>query len=233
MSNAKDSASQGHQPPSHPTRNISSQSEGAAYGDDSIHTIHQQLMREKEEPTEGFSPIPIFLLFMFGALMFWGGIYLSNYSGGFRADVFDPNYVPGREEVGEVAAFDPIVRGERIYRTNCMACHQGDGTGVSGVFPPLAGSRWVTGSEERLALILLHGMDGPVEVLGSTYNGNMPAFGTLSDRDIHAVLTYIRQSFGNSAGEVTEETVANMRSEHSGRSASWSASELLEMFPLE
>ncbi len=217
----------------HPTERASSRSEEAAYGDDRIHAVHQQLMREKEEPTEGFSPIPIFLLFMFGALMFWGGIYLSNYSGGFRADVFDPNYVPGRAEEGEVAAFDPMVRGERLYRTTCMACHQGDGRGVAGVFPPLSGSRWVTGSEERVALILLHGMDGPVEVLGNSYNGNMPAVGNWSDRDIHAVLTFIRQSFGNNASEVTEETVAQTRAAHAGRSASWSATELLDLFPME
>ncbi|OYV47677.1 MAG: hypothetical protein B7X06_02925, partial [Verrucomicrobia bacterium 21-51-4] len=64
--------------------------ENAAFGDAALQKVHSQLMREKEEPTEGFSPVPIFLIFVFGALMFWGGLYIANNSGGFRPDVFDP-----------------------------------------------------------------------------------------------------------------------------------------------
>jgi len=71
---------------------------------------------------------------------------------------------------------------------------------------------------------------GEIEVKGNIYNGNMPAFGgILSDRDIGAVLTYIRQEWGNDAGPINEEQVAEARNLYGSRAAAWSASELLEL----
>jgi len=196
----------------------------AALGDDSIHSIHQQLQREKEEPTEGFSQIPILLLFLFGGLMFWAGIYMENNSAEFRADIFDPDWKPGFGGDQTAAAFDPIKKGERLYKNNCAACHQAEGQGVPGVFPPLAGSPWVVGSEERFVKILLRGLSGPIEVMGNTYNGNMPSYGEnglgWDDRDIHAISTYVRQAWGNGAPPVAEETVAAVRADIAGLSGS-------------
>lgn len=209
----------------------------AAYGDDSIHRIHQQLGREKEEPTEGFSQIPIFLLFLFGALVFWGGIYMATNSGEFRSDIFDPTWRPGFGGNETAVAFDPIKKGERLYKNNCAACHQAEGQGVPGVFPPLEGSSWVVGSEERFVKILLRGLSGPIEVKGNTYNGNMPSYGEnglgWDDRDLHAITTYVRQAWGNGAPPVTEETVAAVRAEIAGKSGAWSADELLSAHPME
>lgn len=210
--------------------------EEAGYGDDTIHKIHQQLAREKEEPTEGFSPIPIFLLFLFGGLMFWGGIYIATNSGEFRADVFDPDYTPGAANEVKVV-FDPIKKGARLYANNCAACHQANGAGVPGAFPPLAGSEWVIGSEERLVKILLRGLQGPIIVMGNEYNGNMPSYGEngldWDDRDIGAVSTYVRQAFDNGAPAVSEETVAAVRAEIASKSGAWSADELLASHPME
>jgi mono/diheme cytochrome c family protein len=210
----------------------SPQAENGGLDDTAIQDIHAQLLREKEEPTEGFSPIPIFLIFIFGALMFWGGIYLATHSGGFRKDVFDPNWKP-TAEVAQVAAFDPFKQGKKLYTRTCQQCHQVDGKGIPGVYPPLSGSPWVNGSHERAAKILILGLSGPITVGGNEYNGNMPPVGTWSDRDIAAVLTYVRSSFDNSSGAVTEADVKSARAAIGGKTTPWDAEELLKIHPLE
>jgi mono/diheme cytochrome c family protein len=207
--------------------------EKAGYEDEAMKKLHAQLMREKEEPTEGFSPVPIFLLFLFGALMFWGGIYLSNYSGGFQADAFNPNVKVDMSKDVPQEIFDPIRRGQTIFRNNCAQCHQASGAGVPGVYPPLAGTPWVVGKEDRLIKILLHGLVGPIEVLGNTYNGAMPAIGSMRDRDIAAVATFIRQEWGNEASPIEESQVAAVRASVGPRSVEWTAKELLEIHPME
>ena len=83
--------------------------------------------------------------------------------------------------------------------------------GVAGVFPPLAGAEWVLGDEKVLTSILLHGVNGELVVKGTTYNGAMPAFGTLPDEEIAAVLTHIRSEWGNQAPPITAATVAAQR----------------------
>lgn len=103
------------------------------------------------------------------------------------------------------------VGGEQIYITYCATCHQQDGKGASGRYPPLAGTDWVTGDKERLARLVLTGLEGPMEVNGKNYNAVMPQHSFLSDREASEVLTYIRQNFGNDASAVTEEEVANVR----------------------
>ena len=211
--------------------------EKGAMMDSRIQEVHAQLMREKEEPVEGFSPVPIFLLFIFGALVFWGGVYLAHNSGDFRWDAYSPDFKGDTKAV--VAEFDPIKQGKKVFTKQCALCHQATGAGVPGVYPPLFGSDWVTGSEERLAKILVNGLNGPIEVAGATYNGNMPAFGStaapvqLKNRDIAAVLTYIRQEWGNAAAPVSEERVAQMVADYGSRTAAWTAEELLELHPME
>ena len=95
----------------------------------------------------------------------------------------------------------------------------------------------MTGSEERLARILINGLNGPVEVKGETYNGNMPAFGpnglNLKPRQIAGVLTYIRAEWGNAAPEVTEEALKGYIDSYGERSSPWTAEELLADFPME
>ena len=68
--------------------------EKAAMQDGHMQDVHAQLMREKEEPTEGFSPVPIFLMFAFAALCFWGGVYVVENSGGFHWNAYSPDYDP-------------------------------------------------------------------------------------------------------------------------------------------
>ena len=117
--------------------------------------------------------------------------------------------------------------GKAVYGTTCAACHQATGDGVSGVFPPLAGSEWVTGDEAKLARIVLHGLTGPVEVAGETYAGMMPPWGgALKDPELAAVLTYIRSSWGNKATPVTAAKIASIRAATTARTTPWTAPEL-------
>lgn len=113
-----------------------------------------------------------------------------------------------------------------MYQRSCASCHGPDGEGRVGVFPPLAGSSWVAGDPRTAVRILLHGLVGPVEVGGRSYDGVMPAFrARLSDREIAAVLTHVRSSFAD-ASPITAEEVASVRSEVRGRRDPWTVSEL-------
>ena len=205
--------------------------EKAAMQDEHMQDVHAQLMREKEEPQEGFSPVPIFLMFIFAALCFWGGVYLVEHSGGYRWDAYSPDFNPsaGAPKPIEIALFD---RGAKVYRNQCAQCHQADGNGVLGVYPPLVASNWVTGHPQVVSRILINGLNGPIVVKGSNYNGNMPAFGSsglaLSDKDIAGVITYIRQEWGNSASDVTVATIAEYSDIYAGRSVPWQAADLME-----
>ncbi|MFU8848676.1 MAG: c-type cytochrome [Opitutales bacterium] len=206
--------------------------EKAAMQDEQMQDIHAQLMREKEEPHEGFNPIPVFLVFVIMVLGFWAGIYLVLYSGDFRADAFDPKFKAGSagaSALPEISLFD---RGAKIYRNQCAQCHQADGNGLSGVYPPLFGAEWVTGHPEVLARILINGLNGPIEVKGNTYNGNMPAFGpgglNLRARDLAGVMTYVRQEWGNDAPEMSIEMVEQYLELYAARSTPWQAPELRE-----
>jgi len=102
--------------------------------------------------------------------------------------------------------------GQRIYLRVCFVCHQPNGLGVPGAFPPLAGSTIVAGDPDRLIRIVLHGLQGPVEVNGTTFNNTMPAQGAvLKDFEIANALTYVRSAWGNHATPVTVEAVTHVR----------------------
>jgi len=125
------------------------------------------------------------------------------------------------------AAKEQLPDGKQVYATTCAACHQATGEGVAGVFPPLVGSEWVTGDEGKLARIILHGITGPIEVAGETYNGMMPPWGgTMKDADIAAVITYVRSAWGNKAAPITAAKVASIRAANSSRTTPWTAAEL-------
>src|SRR5436190_1457091 len=81
------------------------------------------------------------------------------------------------------------------FQSYCAACHQYDGQRM-GEAPPLAGSPWVAGPEERLIKIVLHGVHGPMEVDGKTYDQEMPGFGRiLSDVEVASLLSFVRRRF--------------------------------------
>ena len=104
-----------------------------------------------------------------------------------------------------------MAQGKSVYNKYCLVCHQTQGEGVPGLYPPITETEWVSGDKERLISIVLEGQEGPIEVKGETYNNVMPSQNFLSDQEVAAVLTYIRQNFGNDASKITAEEVADVR----------------------
>lgn len=203
------------------------------YDEFNVRKVHEAIMREHSEPHDGFAPIPLWLVALFMALVFWGGAYLAYYSGGFKSTVFDRNQSGwGADAVASAPKGppDPMVLGKRLFTANCAACHQPTGLGVPGAFPPLAGSKWVMGGDwhgdNHLVRVVLHGLQGPISVEGTAFNGVMPPWQQLKDEEIAAVLTYIRNEWGNSAPPVTAEQVAKIRAETAGHPAPFTEADL-------
>ncbi len=123
--------------------------------------------------------------------------------------------------------------GRQLYLTTCAGCHGTDGNGLARFAPPLADSEWVLGDEKRLSLIVLHGIEGPIDVGGKQYDAPeilpvMPAHSTLDDASISSILTYIRNEWGNAAQPVSRRTVGMTRVMSQGRVVPWTAKELDE-----
>jgi len=101
--------------------------------------------------------------------------------------------------------------GQQVYSTRCQSCHQASGLGVRAAYPPLVETEWVVGDEGRLIRVVLMGMRGEVEVNGVLYNNVMTSHDFMNDNQVAAVLTYIRQAWGNAAGPITPEQVRAVR----------------------
>lgn len=121
------------------------------------------------------------------------------------SNIRKPHEVNDNLEKGVVAG------GAKVYGVYCGTCHQRNGQGASGRFPPLAGTTWVTGDKKRLINIVLNGLEGPIEVNGEQFNATMPQHRFLGNEEVANVLTYIRQNFGNKASAVTPEEVEAVR----------------------
>lgn len=202
--------------------------EQSGASDDSIQQVHDQLQHTKPEAKIGYAAFPLVLLSIVCTLVFFGSLYLAHYSAHFDPAVYNENQKPASGPA-TVATVTPAQLGKRVYATTCIACHMADGKGVPGAFPPLAGSEWVSGSDERNIRIVLHGLNGKITVAGTEYNSAMASLGTsLKDDQIANVLTYIRQEWGNAAPPVSAETVAKIRAENAGH-GSWTADELLKI----
>ena len=103
-----------------------------------------------------------------------------------------------------------LAQGRSVYKQYCLTCHLADGLGVDGMNPPLAKTDYVLGDKTRLTHVLLNGLQG-VDINGEQYRGVMPAQATLTDAQIAAVLTYVRNSFGNKASAVSAAEVKAAR----------------------
>lgn len=147
-----------------------------------------------------------------------------------------PGYTPKLMEASATSldekGMQQFALGRQKYLVTCAGCHGSDGAGVNRMGPPLAGSEWVIGDEIRLSLILLHGMEGPLEVEGKKYDAPeilpiMPAHSTMDDASIAAILTYIRNEWGNQAPAISGRTVSSTRHTSQGRVYPWTAPELI------
>lgn len=181
--------------------------------------VSAQQKRELPDPTERANPVPWPVIAVTVLLMALGVVYIA------QSDIDTPAAWGDGRQVSELAgpaksAAGAKVDGAALFASLCVACHQASGQGLPGVFPPLAGSEWVAGKDTTAAAILLHGVTGPVQVKGTTYNGAMPAFkDQLDDAQIAAVLSHIRSQWGNTGAAVTAETVAKVREETKARTA--------------
>ncbi|MFG6462070.1 c-type cytochrome [Roseateles sp. DXS20W] len=178
--------------------------------------ISAQQQRENPDPHEQTQPVPWPLIMLVALLFAFGIAYIS------QADIESPAaWGDGRQAAelsGSKGRGAAKADGAALFASLCAACHQANGQGLPGVFPPLAGSEWVSGKDSTASAIVLHGITGNLSVKGSSYNGAMPAFGgQLSDEQVAAVLTYVRSQWGNSAAAVSAETVAQVREAHKER----------------
>lgn len=124
-----------------------------------------------------------------------------------------------------------FAKGRIQYLNTCSGCHGAEGKGLPRFAPTLVGSDWVTGDETRLALIVLHGLEGPIVVKGKKYDAPdilpiMPAHSTLDDASITNILTYIRNEWGNNGGPLSKSLIGKTRHTTQGRVVPWLADDL-------
>jgi mono/diheme cytochrome c family protein/glucose/arabinose dehydrogenase len=129
---------------------------------------------------------------------------------------------------------DDRTRGLRFYKNICGACHGPGGDGIEGLAPPLRNSEYITASSKRLALILLHGLKGPINVNGKHYefNGEMPGIANnpdMSDQDITDLMIYLSNAFGKSTREIDADQVKALRAVKSKTGGAYTEEELLKI----
>ena len=119
-------------------------------------------------------------------------------------------------DAGQQSSGEPAVAqkptGSDLYKRNCVSCHQANGEGIPGAFPPLAQSDYLADKEKTIAQVI-KGSSGEITVNGKTYNGTMPAQ-QLNDEEVSAVLTYVYGNLGNPGGVVTPDEVKAVRDKH-------------------
>lgn len=199
--------------------------EQSGASDDSIQQVHAK----SGASSLWHGRVSLVLIGVMCTVIYLGAIYLVNHSGRF-----DPTIYHERQQPTAQAATGPVVTpamlGKRAFTANCMACHQANGQGVPGAFPPLAGSEFVLNPEheKHMIKIVLYGLSGPITVKGQNFNSAMTPFGgILRDDQIANVLTYIRSEWGNNAPPITTEQVAAIRAELGARGP-WTVEELLK-----
>jgi len=212
-----------------------------------ITEVHAAIAREHAEPSADVTPIPTWLSIVCAATLCWAGIYVGIFHGGFNPKVYNEYEsnptaffpLPGGATSGPggpAVELPALQLGEKVYKEVCQACHQPTGLGQAGQFPALAGSEWVDGSEyneKRLVAIVLKGLKGPVTVKGGAFNGAMPPQeNALKPNKLAAVLTYVRQAWGNKGGEITEAQIVAAKKEFADRSDQWTIEEIKKI-PLD
>ncbi len=112
---------------------------------------------------------------------------------------------------GKLSKEAQISAGKNLFGGTCSTCHQANGEGLPGVFPPLAKSDFLMGDKNRAIEVILNGLSGPVTVNGKEYNSVMPPMSQLNNDEVANILTYVRNSWGNSGDAVSAEEVAKAR----------------------
>jgi len=172
--------------------------------------------REKRIADYGHEPVSLWVIAACGIVLLIAGGVLGNAGTLFSYNnTFKEGYVrgkpPGAAEEGPkpktaLAAFS--TKGAKIY-SKCSGCHGADGKGDGVNFPSLAGSKWVIGDTQKFAMVVLNGVQGPISS-GKTYGaGIMPAQGAgMTAEDLSTLMTFVRNSFGNSTGDIVTAEMA-------------------------
>lgn len=165
--------------------------------------------REKRIAETGMEPVSLWVMLACAVVLLVGGGVLGaggkfNYNPHPQAYI-RPDYPTGAASgptIGPI--FEALMkRGKSIFSTKCSGCHGAGGAGDGAARPPLAGSEWVTGNTERMAMIILNGLEGNITVAGKGYGTDkMDSQAPIGAADLAAVMTFVRNSFGNSTGDV-------------------------------
>ncbi len=163
-----------------------------------------------------------------GRPFYWRALLLAEATlGGLPADARATLEAATHEARQHVPSPAELDAGRQVFATICAACHQPDGRGLTGAFPPLLGSPWLAREPDVLARIVLHGLAGGIEVGGKRFDAAMAPLGpVLDDAQIAAALSFVRTEFGGLPERVTPELVRDVRSRHADRTEPWHPDEL-------
>ncbi len=199
----------------------------------------KEIFPDDAEPTmrQGAVFLPMWIVGLLGALVYLGFNYVDLHGGNYNQLVYEP--FRSTNELGSIVPKDEVAdqlrRGSIVYQNVCLGCHQSHGGGNAGQAPALAGSEWVLApGPNRLIRIPTAGLTGPIKVNGVEWALSMPSFagpGMMSDEDLAALLTFIRNSWGNKASAVTVEQVQKVRADvfKSHPDQQYTAEELLKL----
>lgn len=191
---------------------------------------------DASEPTVGSAIVPVWMVVLCGVLFYWCQLYLADHAGGFNKEVYAPYYsydlVKAAQPQDEKGQF--LAQGQVVFHQTCELCHQATGLGKEGQFPPLMGSDWVKAQgPNRFVRIVLDGITGPVTVSGKVYDfgsaAMLPFRTVYSDEQLAAVLSYVRQTFGDNAPAFKADQIKAIRAETSSHRGPWTPDELLRV----
>jgi mono/diheme cytochrome c family protein len=199
--------------------------------------LTQQVPLESAQPQARRKAVPIWMFILLFLMLYWGMVYFDQRSGWFNEQVYAPYH-----SLEELTSYQPVndaagvlIKGKQLFHDNCAVCHMDGGTGnPANGCPPLVGSEWVAAKGPgRIIRLVSKGGQGEIEVAGKTYNGTMLAIGDQMPGDedkksesIAAIITYVRDTFGNKASAVSAQKVKAVRAEIKDRNTNYSPLEL-------
>lgn len=183
--------------------------------------------REKKIEESGMEPVSLWVFLASAVVLLIGGGVMGAGGDLFNYDPLPKDYIRSDFSGNDGPKEDPtgpslevmVKRGQNVF-TRCQGCHGADGAGNGADIPPLAGSEWVSGSSEILAMIILNGLEGPITVKGKTYSQTaMNAQGPLSKEELASLMTYVRNRFGETGDIVSASQASKALELHENRKA--------------
>lgn len=195
--------------------------------------VHESVKREKNINQPGSEPVSLGVYLLMTPLLLIAGVFVGMFYDGGQAPKV-PVYDASLSDTGP-KTIDPVAEGRKLYvSAGCAACHQPSGQGQAGIYPPLVGSEWVTGSDKRMAMLIYSGLVGPITVKGNIYNNAMPAQGPLlNPKKLAYIMSFIRHEWGDGASLVTPEQAQLVYDELKDRTDPWTVAELEAAIPAD